>query len=92
LILYIAFGKGIGDALSSQSSFKIQLSPREKTIGGLISGALNFITTQKTKRGIFPAIESAYEWGKGNYIHLIPQLYFALSKRGHISLNLAVYC
>jgi cytochrome c553 len=88
LIPYIAFGKGIQDTLSFQSSLKIQFSPGEKTVGGLLSGALNFITTQKTKRGIFPAIESAYEWGKDNYIHLIPQLYFALSKRGHIAINL----
>ncbi|MCS7213134.1 MAG: cytochrome c [Candidatus Calescibacterium sp.] len=88
---YLAFGKGFGNRFSFQISSKLMHSLVSKEIKLNLSSAFHFIPTVEVGRTIIPALEFLADYSpKEDYLvpYLVPQLYFSISKRGHLALNI----
>lgn len=90
--LYSTFGKALGDRWTLQSSLYLKWSPPEGAEGWTLrwSGVVHGIFTS-ARRGLFPALEWTVERGlhagARTQVWLLPQVYAALSRRGHVALS-----
>lgn len=89
---YIAIGKGIGDKIELQGSVKIETPiERNKANPELFYALSTTLVIPEGKRGFFPGIELAgvKTFGTNEHtISIIPKVYIALTKRGHLALSI----
>lgn len=88
-IPYIAFGKGFGPKVSLQASSKLKHSPSSGDMEIILSSVLHYVPTIEVGRVVIPAIEFLADYKDKKVIpFVVPQLYFSLTRRGHVALNL----
>jgi cytochrome c553 len=93
IIPYFSFAKGLSDALTFQGMLKGTLPVDDVDKGEVkLSGIVHWMRSE-WPRGVFPALEATITspLSKGDTeATLIPQLYFGLSKLGHVALAVGV--
>lgn len=88
---YLALGKGFGNHFSFQISSKLKHSLASKEIKLNLSSVFHFIPTVEVGRTIIPGLEFSADYAPGEgylFPSLVPQLYFSISKRAHLALNI----
>lgn len=89
---YIAVAKGFKEKIQLQGSVKIE-TPVKKSKGetSLIYAISTTLTLPKDRRGIYPGFEIVGTKTLGvnkHTISIVPKLYIALTKRGHLAISL----
>jgi len=93
-IPYLSHASPLGERFTLQGTLRAHLPTRDAGQGDLeLSETIHWLPTP-WPRGIFPGLEAVvvapFESGGKWKASLIPQLHFALSKRGHVALNVGV--
>ncbi len=90
-IPYLSFGKGLGSSgdLSLQGNLKFKHDPKNGNLALISSIASAYDITLAAGRIISPVFEFIYEndFRSGRF-YLSPQVYLAMTKRGHVALSL----
>jgi len=94
LIPYLSLAKGISDSFTVQSTFRSHLPTSTLNDGDAeFSGIVHWMTTP-WPRGIFPGLEGTvavpFSAREEVGVTLIPQVYFGLSRAGHVALTVGV--
>ena len=93
IIPYFSFAKGVSDALTFQGMLKAKLPVGDVDLGEVkLSGIFHWMRSE-FPRGVFPALEAAVTTPLSDgetAVTAIPQLYFGLSKLGHVALAVGV--
>ncbi len=89
---YIAAAQGIGSSLQLSTSVKGEI-PLDRTKGNpeLRASFLSMLTLFESKQGVFPGLEVFVKknLAASDYtLSLIPQVYWGITKRGHLALSL----
>ncbi len=89
---YIAAAQGIGSSLQLSTSVKGEI-PLDRTKGNpeLRASFLSMLTLFESKQGVFPGLEVFVKKNLATYdysLSLIPQVYWGITKRGHLALSL----
>lgn len=89
---YIAAAQGIGSSLQLSTSVKGEI-PLDRTKGNpeLRASFLSMLTLFESKQGVFPGLEVFMKknLAASDYtLSLIPQVYWGITKRGHLALSL----
>jgi mono/diheme cytochrome c family protein len=93
LIPYFSWAKGLSGALTLQGTLKAKLPVDDVDTGETTLSAILHWMRSPLPRAAFPALEATVTepFGRGDTeITLIPQLYFGLTKGGHVALALGV--
>ncbi len=92
LIPYFSFAKGLSDAFTLQGTLRAKLPTDDPDRGEAAFSAVVHWMRSPWPRGVFPAFEwtvaEPLSGGGETASTLLPQLYFGLSKGGHVALTL----
>lgn len=93
-IPYLSHASPLGEHFTLQGTLRSHLPSRDVGTGDVELSQVVHWKTTPWRRGVFPGLEAVVtapfdsedEWG----VSLIPQVHLAMSKRGHVALNVGV--
>lgn len=91
---FLSFAKGLSDTLTLQGNLLTHLPVDDTSLGDVkLSAVVHWLPTP-FPRGVFPGLEwtvtQPFSSGRELEASVLPQLYFGLSRRGHVALSVAV--